>query len=246
MRRCLPCWRRRVVVELGTGGLRSGRARARAARHSSSLRRPGKVQSFGRGRALRWMTPPVPGFRQSCYSRARYRATSMRGSYSDEDGKMKRSKAEILQEYGPFPIPSRWPASPSMAGTSGSPPADRLNALDPESGKTVRSIDVAAHAGTAFDGPASVPDCGRSYPEDRSGDRPRACHHSGACEGGDSGLAWAGRNALGGPLSRAEDPPGGSRHRKILRHHRIQPGPSPAHLGRWRTLHATWEATRAT
>ena len=24
--------------------------------------RPGKVQSFGRGRARRWMTPPVPGF----------------------------------------------------------------------------------------------------------------------------------------------------------------------------------------
>jgi glutamine cyclotransferase len=29
---------------------------------------------------------------------------------------------------------------------------DKLNALDPASGKTLRSIDVAAHAGTAFDG----------------------------------------------------------------------------------------------
>src|SRR5206468_5384701 len=29
---------------------------------------------------------------------------------------------------------------------------DKLNAFDPESEKTVRSIDVAAHAGTAFDG----------------------------------------------------------------------------------------------
>src|SRR5262245_16867744 len=29
---------------------------------------------------------------------------------------------------------------------------DRLNAFDPASGKTLRSIDVAAHAGTAFDG----------------------------------------------------------------------------------------------
>jgi len=26
-----------------------------------SLAATGKVQSFGRGRALRWMTPPVPG-----------------------------------------------------------------------------------------------------------------------------------------------------------------------------------------
>lgn len=29
---------------------------------------------------------------------------------------------------------------------------DRLNALDPESGAIVRTIEVAAHAGTAFDG----------------------------------------------------------------------------------------------
>jgi hypothetical protein len=27
-----------------------------------SLAAAGKVQSFGRGRALRWVTPPVPGF----------------------------------------------------------------------------------------------------------------------------------------------------------------------------------------
>jgi hypothetical protein len=65
---------------------------------------------------------------------------------------MKRSKAEILREYGPFPGVDRvngvtydgqhvWFAS-----------GDKLNAFDPASGKTVRSIDVAAHAGTAFDG----------------------------------------------------------------------------------------------
>src|SRR3712207_5015225 len=65
---------------------------------------------------------------------------------------MKRSAAEILREYGHFPggegvhgvtFDGRhvWFAS-----------GDRLNALDPASGKTARSIDVAAHAGTAFDG----------------------------------------------------------------------------------------------
>src|SRR5437588_501296 len=65
---------------------------------------------------------------------------------------MKRSAAEILREYGPFPGADRvggvtfdgqhvWFAS-----------GDKLNAFDPASGKTVRSIDVAAHAGTAFDG----------------------------------------------------------------------------------------------
>src|SRR3954470_11445477 len=32
------------------------------------------------------------------------------------------------------------------------PWGDRLNALDPESGEIVGALDVAAHAGTAFDG----------------------------------------------------------------------------------------------
>src|SRR5579864_6051215 len=65
---------------------------------------------------------------------------------------MKTSTAEILREYGPFPGADHvhgvtfdgqhvWFAS-----------GDKLSAFDPESGKTVRSIDVAAHAGTAFDG----------------------------------------------------------------------------------------------
>jgi glutamine cyclotransferase len=65
---------------------------------------------------------------------------------------MKRSKAEIVSEYGPFPGAERvngvtydgqhvWCAS-----------GDKLNAFDPASGKAIRSIDVAAHAGTAFDG----------------------------------------------------------------------------------------------
>jgi glutamine cyclotransferase len=65
---------------------------------------------------------------------------------------MKHSAAEIIREYGPFPGADRvngvtfdgkhvWFAS-----------GDKLNALDPASGKTVRSIEVAAHAGTAFDG----------------------------------------------------------------------------------------------
>jgi glutamine cyclotransferase len=65
---------------------------------------------------------------------------------------MKTSAAEILREYGPFPEADQvhgvtfdgqhvWFAS-----------GDRLNAFDPVDGQPVRSIDVAAHAGTAFDG----------------------------------------------------------------------------------------------
>jgi len=65
---------------------------------------------------------------------------------------MNRSKAQIVCEYGPFPGAERvngvtydgqhvWFAS-----------GNKLNAFDPSCGKMLRSIDVAAHAGTAFDG----------------------------------------------------------------------------------------------
>jgi len=65
---------------------------------------------------------------------------------------MNTSKAEIVREYGPFPDVAHvhgvtydgqhvWFAS-----------GDKLIVLDPESGKTLRSIEVTSHAGTAFDG----------------------------------------------------------------------------------------------
>jgi glutamine cyclotransferase len=65
---------------------------------------------------------------------------------------MKRSTAEILREYGPFPGVGQvhgltfdgqhiWFAS-----------GDRINALDPDSGNIARALDVPGHAGTAFDG----------------------------------------------------------------------------------------------
>ena len=65
---------------------------------------------------------------------------------------MKRSKAEILREHGPFPGVDRvngvtYDGQHVWIATGGT-----LNAIDPASGTTVRTIDVAAHAGTAFDG----------------------------------------------------------------------------------------------
>ena len=65
---------------------------------------------------------------------------------------MKHEPAEILREYGPFP------GVEAVSGVSfdGSrvwfASGDRLNALDPETGALVGTLDVAGDAGTAFDG----------------------------------------------------------------------------------------------
>src|SRR5260221_5944117 len=65
---------------------------------------------------------------------------------------MKRSAAEILREYGPFPCVDRVNGVTFDGRHVWFARGDKLNALDPATGKVLRSIDVAAHAGTAFDG----------------------------------------------------------------------------------------------
>src|SRR6202007_3097831 len=65
---------------------------------------------------------------------------------------MKTSAAEILREYGPFPGADRVNGVTYDGERIWFASGDKLNALDPASGKVVRSINVAAHAGTAFDG----------------------------------------------------------------------------------------------
>jgi glutamine cyclotransferase len=103
---------------------------------------------------------------------------------------MNRVLAEIVREYGPFPgIDSVhgltfdgqhvWFAS-----------GDRLNALDPVSGKLPRSIDVPAHAGTAFDGTHlfQIAEDRIQKIDPKSG---RVLSTIPTPGGGDSGLAWA-------------------------------------------------------
>src|SRR3954465_14210056 len=65
---------------------------------------------------------------------------------------MNRSAAEIINEYGPFPGVEGVHGVTSDGRHVWFASGDKLNAVDPASGKAVRSIDVAAHAGTAFDG----------------------------------------------------------------------------------------------
>jgi len=65
---------------------------------------------------------------------------------------MKKAPAEILREYGPFPGVDHVHGVTYDGRNVWIAAGDTLQALEPESGKTVRSLDVAAHAGTAFDG----------------------------------------------------------------------------------------------
>src|ERR1700723_3278194 len=65
---------------------------------------------------------------------------------------MKHLPAEILREYGPFPGVDRVNGVTYDGQHVWFAAGDKLNALDPVSGKTLRSIDVASYAGTAFNG----------------------------------------------------------------------------------------------
>ncbi len=65
---------------------------------------------------------------------------------------MKRSNAEIVREFGPFPEVTKVAGVTFDGQHIWFASGDKLNAFDPASGSIERSIDVAAHAGTAFDG----------------------------------------------------------------------------------------------
>jgi hypothetical protein len=65
---------------------------------------------------------------------------------------MRHASAEILQDYGPFPGVTKIGGVTFDGERVWFASGDKLNAFDPESGEVERSIDVAAHAGTAFDG----------------------------------------------------------------------------------------------
>src|SRR5215813_9193426 len=103
---------------------------------------------------------------------------------------MKRSAAEILREYS-------FPGVEHVHGVSYDgqqvwfAAGETLKSFDPASGKALRSLDVAAHAGTAFDGQHLY-----QIAEDRiqkidpaTGQVLATIPAPGG--GGDSGLAWA-------------------------------------------------------
>ena len=104
---------------------------------------------------------------------------------------MKQNAAEILREYGPFPDVEAvhgvtWDGRHVWFASG-----DRLNALDPASGKVVRNIAAPAHAGTAFDGRHlfQIAEDRIQKIDVRSGRVLATIPAPGG--GGDSGLAWA-------------------------------------------------------
>lgn len=104
---------------------------------------------------------------------------------------MTRSPAEILREYGPFPDAGQVHGVSFVGRHVWFASGDRLNAVDPDKGEVVRSVEVAAHAGTAFDGRHLF-----QIAEDRiqkidpeTGRVLATIPAPGG--GGDSGLAWA-------------------------------------------------------
>jgi glutamine cyclotransferase len=104
---------------------------------------------------------------------------------------MRRSPADIVREYGPFPGSDHVHGVTYDGQRVWFAAGDRLNAFDPDTGQALRSIDVAAHAGTAFDGRHLF-----QLAEDRiqkidpeSGRVVATIPAPGG--GGDSGLAWA-------------------------------------------------------
>src|SRR4029434_7380191 len=103
---------------------------------------------------------------------------------------MSRSTAQIIREYGPFSGVDHVHGVTYDGQNVWFAAGDKLNAFDPESGKMLRSIEVAALAGTAFDGQHLFQLAeGRIQKIDPQTGRVLATIP--APGGGDSGLTWA-------------------------------------------------------
>jgi glutamine cyclotransferase len=104
---------------------------------------------------------------------------------------MKRSNAEIVREYGPFPGADRVHGVSYDGQQVWFASGGKLNAFDPSNGKMQRSMDVAAHAGTAFDGQHlfQIAENRIQKIDPKTGQVLATIPTPG--EGGDSGLAWA-------------------------------------------------------
>jgi glutamine cyclotransferase len=103
----------------------------------------------------------------------------------------KPRKAEILREYGPYPGAEKVAGVTFDGAHVWFARGDSLAALDPDSGKMVRELPVAADAGTAFDGEYlwQIAEARIHKVDPRSGEVVASI--PAPSEGRDSGLTWA-------------------------------------------------------
>jgi len=104
---------------------------------------------------------------------------------------MRRSTAEIIREYGPFPDVDHVHGVTYDGQHVWFAGGNTLNAFDPATGTMVRSIEVAANAGTAFDGQHLFQIAGNRIQkiDPKTGHVLATIPAPGG--GADSGLAWA-------------------------------------------------------
>jgi glutamine cyclotransferase len=103
---------------------------------------------------------------------------------------MKKSPAKILREYGPFDG-AKNVGGVTFDGTNIWFAAGTLNAVDPDSGAVVKTIDVPAHAGTAFDGKYLFQIAESRIQKIDPATGAVVATIPAPSNGGDSGMAWA-------------------------------------------------------
>ncbi|CAB3625371.1 DUF6923 family protein [Achromobacter pestifer] len=104
---------------------------------------------------------------------------------------MKRTQAQILREYGPFPGVEKVHGVTYDGKQVWFAVGEKLVSLDPDSGDTARTLEVPASAGTAFDGKHfyQIADGRIQKLDPKSGKVLATIPAPGG--GGDSGMAWA-------------------------------------------------------
>jgi glutamine cyclotransferase len=104
---------------------------------------------------------------------------------------MKTTRAEIIREYGPFPDVQNVGGVTYDGENVWFAGGDKLIAFDPGTGESKRAIDVAAHAGTAFDGQHlfQIAEARIQKIDVKTGKVVSTI--PAPANGGDSGLAWA-------------------------------------------------------
>ena len=144
---------------------------------------------------------------------------------------MRKSKAEVIREYGPFPDCSNVGGVSFDGKLAWFAKGDALQAFDPDNGEVQRSHAVAAKAGTAYDGRHlfQLADGRIQKIDPQTGTVLATIPAPGG--GGDSGMAWADGTLWVGQYRRAEDPPGRSRDGRDTANHRIESPRDRRHLG---------------